>query len=238
MPDISIAILAGGLGTRLRSVVADRPKVLALIHGRPFLSYLLDRLCDFHPAEIVLCAGYMGEQLRETFGDSHRGARLIYSQEPAPLGTAGALSFALPLFKSQNVLALNGDTFCDVDLNAMYAWHNAHQANATLALVHLPDTSRYGCVVTDDENHLTRFEEKKEKSGAGWINGGVYLLRRGFIESIPTDHTVSIERETFPNWIGRELYGWKSEGRFIDIGTPESYSSAESFFRLPKSLQE
>jgi NDP-sugar pyrophosphorylase family protein len=230
MRDISIAILAGGLGTRLRSVVTDRPKVLALIHGRAFLSYLLDRLCDFYPAEIVLCAGYLGEQLRETFGDSHRGARLIYSQEPAPLGTAGALRFALPLFKTENVLALNGDTFCDVDFNAMCDWHSAHQANATIALVHLPDTSRYGCVMTDEKNRITHFEEKKENSGTGWINGGVYLLKRQFIESIPTGQAVSIERETFPNWIGRELYAWKSDGRFIDIGTPESYSSAESFF--------
>ena len=230
MRDVSVAILAGGLGTRLRSVMADRPKVLALIHGRPFLSYLLDRLCDFHPAEIVLCAGYLGEQLRETFGDSHRSARLIYSQELTPLGTAGALRFALPLFKFKNVLALNGDTFCDVDLNAMVDWHNAHQANATIALVHLPDTSRYGCVMTDEHDCVTRFEEKKAESGAGWINGGVYLLGRELIESIPTDQAVSIERETFPNWIGRGLYGWHSAGRFIDIGTPESYSSAESFF--------
>jgi len=230
MHDVSVAILAGGLGTRLRSVVADRPKVLAPIHGRPFLSYLLDRLCDFHPAGIVLCAGYLGEQLRETFGDSHRGTRLIYSQEPAPLGTAGALRFALPLLKSENVLALNGDTFCDVDFNALYHWHNAHRANATIALVHLPDTSRYGCVMTDEQYRVVRFEEKKENSGAGWINGGVYLLKRQFIESIPTGQAVSIERETFPNWIGRRLYGWQSTGRFIDIGTPESYSSAERFF--------
>lgn len=230
MRDVSVAILSGGLGTRLRSVVADRPKVLALIHGRPFLSYLLDRLCAFHPAEIVLCVGYLGEQLRETFGDSHCGARLIYSQEPSPLGTAGALRFALPLLKCENVLALNGDTYCDVDLNAMYNWHNEHRANATLALVHLPDTSRYGCVMTDEKDCVVRFDEKKEKSGAGWINGGVYLLKRRFIESIPAGQTVSIERETFPNWIGRGLYGWQSAGRFIDIGTPESYSSAESFF--------
>ena len=230
MRDVSIAILAGGLGTRLRSVVADRPKVLALIHGRPFLSYLLDHLCDFHPNEIVLCAGYLGEQLRETFGDSHHGTRLIYSQEPTPLGTAGALRFALPLLKFENVLALNGDTFCDVDLNVMIEWHITRQANATLALIHLHDTSRYGCVVTDEEDRVVRFEEKKENSSSGWVNGGVYLLKRQFIESIPTGQSVSIERETFPSWIGRELYGWKSQGCFIDIGTPESYSSAESFF--------
>ena len=109
---VTAAILAGGLGTRLRSVVKDRPKVLAEIRGVPFLTYLLDQLAAAGVRDVVLCTGYMGEQVRSAFGDSYGGMCLSYSQESSPLGTAGALRLALPLFKSSSVLVMNGDSFC------------------------------------------------------------------------------------------------------------------------------
>ena len=114
--DVTAVILAGGLGTRLRSVIADRPKVLAEVRGRPFLAYLLDQLIVAGSRSVVLCTGYCGEQILRTFGERYGPLRLSYSQERTPLGTAGALRAGLGQFGSDSVLALNGDSYCSLDL--------------------------------------------------------------------------------------------------------------------------
>jgi D-glycero-alpha-D-manno-heptose 1-phosphate guanylyltransferase len=110
--EVTAAVLAGGLGTRLRSVVDDRPKVLAQVHARPFLMFLLDQLAAADFRSVVLCTGYLGEQIQRTFGETYKCLRILYSQEPKPLGTGGALRFALPQITSDPVLVLNGDSFC------------------------------------------------------------------------------------------------------------------------------
>jgi D-glycero-alpha-D-manno-heptose 1-phosphate guanylyltransferase len=226
---MTAVILAGGLGTRLRQVVADRPKVLAEVQGRPMLAYLLQRLVSSGVSYVVLCTGHMGDQVQATFGESYRGLRLAYSQESSPLGTAGALRLALPLFESDSVLVMNGDSLCDVNLSSLCARHRALKAEGTIVLTELPDTSRYGAVRVDGEGFVASFDEKVGSSGPGWINAGIYLLNRSLIESIPADYPCSLERQMFPIWIQRGLYGYKFKGRFLDIGTPESYALAESF---------
>jgi NDP-sugar pyrophosphorylase family protein len=231
---VTAAILAGGLGTRLRSVMADRPKVLAEIRGRPFLAYLLDILAGAGVRYVVLCTGYLGGQVRSGFGDSYGSLRLVYSQESSPLGTAGALRLALPLFKSDPVLVMNGDSFCETNLRAFWAWHCARGAEATLLLTQIPDTKRYGRVQVDADGFVLSFDEKDDTCGPGWINAGIYLLNHRLLLRIPTNSAVSLEQEVFPAWIGRGLYGYRSEGRFLDIGTPEAYAVAERFFASEK----
>jgi NDP-sugar pyrophosphorylase family protein len=103
-------------------------------------------------------------------------------------------------------------------------------AMATLLLVENSDTKRYGKVEIDGNGIILKFEEKTESEGPGWINAGIYLFQQGFIKSIPSERPVSLEREIFPSWIGKGLYGFKSDGLFIDIGTPESYQAAKQFF--------
>jgi NDP-sugar pyrophosphorylase family protein len=227
---VTAAILVGGLGTRLRSVVAGRPKVLAEVRGRPFLSYLLDQLAGAGIREAVLCTGYLGEQVRAAFGGSYRGVRLAYSQEAAPLGTAGALRLAAPLLTSPAVLVLNGDSYCQADLAAMWRRHRDSKAAATILLARVEDTRRFGRVRTDDLGRVVRFEEKGGPAAAGWINAGIYLMDRGVLDSIPAGRAASLEKEVFPAWIGRGLWGHRGGGRFLDIGTPESYREAEVFF--------
>ena len=230
LASMTAAILAGGLGTRLRSIVADRPKVLAEVRGRSFLVYLLDQLAAAGARYIVLCTGYMGEQVQEMFGESYGSLRLVYSQESSPLGTAGAVRLALPLFESDSVLVMNGDSFCDMNLRAFWGWHCAHRANATIGLVRMNDTTRYGRVHVNADGAVISFDEKNSGGGLGWINAGIYLLNRHMIQRVPTNRAVSLEREVFPAWIGRGLYGYQSEGRFLDIGTPETYTAAGRFF--------
>jgi D-glycero-alpha-D-manno-heptose 1-phosphate guanylyltransferase len=227
---LCVAVLAGGLGSRLAGVAGDCPKVLADISGRPFLFYLLDQLASAGVRRTVLCTGYRAEQVRAACGDRYGSLSLRYSRELEPRGTGGALRLALPLLDSDPVLALNGDSFCAVDLTAVLAGHYASRAGATLVLVWSEDCSRYGRVEFDDAAHVTRFVEKGIEAGPGWINAGVYCLSRSCIASIPPDRAVSLEHEILPSLVGQGLYGSSLGGRFLDIGTPSSYSEAAAFF--------
>jgi D-glycero-alpha-D-manno-heptose 1-phosphate guanylyltransferase len=228
--NLSAAILVGGLGTRLRSVLPDRPKVLAEVLGRPFLERLLDQLVDWGVSHLVLCTGYLGDLVQSQIGHSYGPLTLTYSQESSPLGTGGALRLALPFFRSDNVLVLNGESYCGADLRPLYAYHVSRDSEATLLLVRCADTKRYGRVQTDDEGHILRFDEKGAGKGPGMINAGVYLVKRYLLQSIPEGEPVSLERDVFPSWIGRNFYGYEGTGPFLDIGTPESYALAEQFF--------
>jgi NDP-sugar pyrophosphorylase family protein len=227
---ITAGILAGGLGTRLRPVMADRPKVLAEVRGRPFLEYLFDQLVDAGIQDVVLCTGYLGEQIEQRYEASYKRLRLTYSQETSPKGTGGALRLAMPCFKSALVLVMNGDSFCQVNFQQFYAWYCEQHAASALVITRVADVQRYGNVSVDPDGCVLSFEEKGSKSGSGWINAGIYLLSRRLIEEIPEHESVSLERNIFPCWIGRRLYAYRSEGRFLDIGTPESYCQAEEFF--------
>ena len=234
---ITAVVLVGGVGSRLRSVVSDRPKVLAPIHNRPFLAYLLDVLEDAEIAEVVLCTGYMAALVEEAFGPTYGRMRVRYSREVTLLGTGGALRAAMPEIKTDSVLVMNGDSFCEVDLHAMFAAHHARQSDATILLTEVPDTQRFGRVRIDDCGRLLAFEEKGAHCGPGWINAGVYLLDRRLLETIPGNRAVSLEKEVFPGWIARGLYGHPVRGRFLDIGTPQSFADAQAFFspaREPK----
>ncbi len=228
--DLTAAILVGGQGTRLRSAVSQQPKVLAEVAGRPFLGYLLDQLAAAGIRNVVLCTGYLGEQVSAIFGDSYDRMRLVYSKEASPLGTAGALRLALPLFESNPVLVMNGDSFFEVNLNDFLSWHCARKADAAMLLTELPDTRRYGRVVVDDNGAVLMFDEKQSNRGSGWINAGIYFFSHRLLRTIQEKRCVSLEKEIFPTWIGRGLYGYQSQGRFLDIGTPEAFNLARRFF--------
>jgi NDP-sugar pyrophosphorylase family protein len=172
----------------------------------------------------------MADLIQETLGDTYFGLRLAYSPEPVPLGTAGALRLALPRISSPTVLLLNGDSYCDVNLSTFWDFHRRQIAAASLVLSRVPDTARFGKVHLTDER-VARFEEKQDARGPGWINAGIYLIDRPLIETIPTGWPVSLEREMFPAWAEQgRLHGFCCPGRFLDIGTPQSYVEAEAFF--------
>jgi len=230
LSDITAVILAGGLGTRLRPVLSDRPKVLAEVLGRPFLTYLLDQLSYAGARKVILCTGYMGDRLQEVYGDTYKSLHLLYSQEDEPLGTGGALRLALPLIKSNPVLVMNGDSYIHADLNSYVDWFFHIDRNASVLLAKMPDTSRYGTVKVKKDKSVSAFEEKEKAKGAGWINAGVYLVKTSLLKSIPSGKAFSLEREFFPSLVGNGLFGYQCKGRFIDIGTPESYIKAEKFF--------
>ncbi|HEV8723657.1 MAG TPA: HAD-IIIA family hydrolase [Candidatus Binatia bacterium] len=229
LSSVTAAVLAGGLGTRLRSKVADRPKVLAPVGARPFLAYLLDQLAAADCRSVVLCTGYRGEQILSTFGENYRHLRLIYSQEQEPMGTGGALRLALARIESDPVLVMNGDSYCDIDLKTYWEWHCRQNAAASMALTRVVSTERFGRVKLDADAQVVAFSEKKEGGGPGWINAGVYCINQEVLRSIPERTRSSLEQDVFPRWVGRGLYGYSTLGSFIDIGTPEDFGAAENF---------
>jgi NDP-sugar pyrophosphorylase family protein len=227
---IPVAILAGGLGTRLRPAIGARQKTVAEVAGRPFLAHLLDQLARAGFRDVVLCVGFGAEQVERALGREHGPLRLRYSREAEPLGTAGALRLALPLLAGDAAMAMNGDSFCDADLAAAWEAHREREALATLVLVESADTARYGRVELDADDAIRRFVEKQPEGTPGWINAGIYLLARSRIESIPAARPLSLERDVFPTWIGDRFFGHRSRARFIDIGTPQSYADASRLF--------
>jgi len=228
-------VLAGGLGTRLHSVIADKPKVLASVNGRPFLSYLLDQLIAAGFQDVILCTGYKGEMVKEAFGSHYKGLNIRYSQETEPLGTGGALRYALPMIESKVILIMNGDSYIDVNICTFIEWYLKEGHDAAILLTRVPDMNRYGCVKINEEGKVLRFAEKQKGLGPGWINAGVYLLKTFLLNLIPLDRPFSLEQELFPDLIAKDFYGYFGEGCFLDIGTPISHARAEGFFeRLGK----
>jgi NDP-sugar pyrophosphorylase family protein len=223
-------ILCGGLGTRLRPVTGDLPKVLAPVAGRPFLHHVFDYLRFAGITDVVLCTGYAAEQVERTCGDgSALGITVRYSREHEPLGTGGAVKNAEPLIRSNPFLTLNGDSFLPADLVQLAQFHRERRARLSLVLSAVADQARYGGVQREGDGAITGFFEKGQ-AGAGLINAGIYLIDRSVLDEVPAATNVSIERDVFPRWAGRGLFGLTMSGPFIDIGTPESFAGAESLF--------
>jgi len=230
LENLTAVILAGGRGTRLRSAVADRPKVLAPVGGRPFLTYLLDLWERAGGRRVVLCTGFMADQVREALGESYRTLSLCYSVEHEPLGTAGALRLALNCRVSDPMLVFNGDSFIKADLLDFYQWFTAAEREAGLILTRVPDAGRFGKVQWEEDGLIRHFEEKHPEAGVGWINAGVYLLTHRALRDIPPGRFYSLERQLFPRLANHSLFGYPCPGAFIDIGTPDSWRMAQQFF--------
>jgi len=226
-----VVILCGGLGTRLQSVVVDRPKSLARLRERPFLEWQLLSLQAMGFRNVVLCTGYMGEAIQEYVGNgTFKGLCIQYAKEAEPRGTGGALRGALPFLRTDPVVVLNGDSWCHLDFEQLLHWSRTKQSKATIALTHVPETARYGRVEFNNHEEIVTFEEKGGSSAPGWINAGMYVLAQEVILGIPEQFPVSLERDIFPKWVGSGLYGYPKGREFFDIGTPDSYAQAEVIF--------
>ncbi len=201
-----------------------------MVNGRPFLSFVLDHLIEAGISKAILCTGYKADMICAELGEHYQSLQLKCSQEQQPLGTAGALALAWQQISDSPILAMNGDSYCNADLEQLWNSHLARNAIATIQLTRVPDTSRYGRVVLNDDGSVRSFEEKGSGSGPGFINAGIYCLNRSSLIGVTMGEMVSLERQVFPQLIGKGLFGVEGSGRFLDIGTPESYEEAEKFF--------
>lgn len=228
-------ILAGGLGTRLRTVVADRPKVLAPVAGQPFLNYVLNHVVSQGVQNIVLSAGYLAGQVQAfatQWQTIHPGYAIRIVQEEAPLGTGGALRLASAELKAP-FFALNGDTLFKVNLLELWQAHHSSTNLATIALLSITSHQARGYVDLADNGKIKAFIEKPPaietaNPATALVNGGVYLLEPAALANIAPGKSVSIERVVFPELAcQKKLGGIVQSAYFADIGTPESLAAFE-----------
>ena len=214
-------ILAGGLGTRLRSVVADCPKCMAPVAGRPFLEYLLEGLEMQGVTRVVFSVGYLKERVVEYVQGRDWKFSYDFAVEDTPLGTGGGIRLALSHCKEDLVYVLNGDTFFNVDLARL-----PFAAPVTVALKPMRDFDRYGTVEMSG-NLISAFREKAPCK-AGLINGGVYAIDRTRLQLSALPESFSFEKEVLePQAAAGHVAGQVSDAYFIDIGVPEDYERVQ-----------
>lgn len=225
---MDVIILAGGKGTRLQGVIGNMPKCLALIAGKPFIWHLLNYLKDWEFNKIILSVGYQKEMIISYF-NTNPNDRVLFAEETEPLGTGGAIRFALGLTSSKDVLVINGDTLFKIDLSLMIQYYHSTDAEAVIALRMVNDIARYGEVIVDDESIITSFNEKSDRNSPGLINGGIYLLNRTLIEQSHFRSSFSFEKDFLPDAIAsKKVHGIMFNDYFIDIGVPGDLEQAQS----------
>lgn len=225
-------ILAGGFGTRLKSVVNDVPKSMALINNRPFLEYQLNYLHKFGINRIVFSLGYKNEFIQSYFGNHFKSISISYAIENEPLGTGGGILNALKYINGNETFVLNGDTMFEVDLSEFYLFHKNIDSKISLSLRFLEDVSRFGTVETDTENQITGFYEKNFVKDSGYINGGIYLINKNFYQNLNLGEKFSIERNCFEMIYKTEkLFGFHCNEYFLDIGIPDDFNKAQHEFK-------
>jgi len=236
-------ILAGGFGTRLKDITKDKPKPMVEIKGQPFLAYLFDFLIKQKIRTAILSVFYKFEVIKAYFGEQYKDLSIIYAVEKEPLGTGGAIKNSLNYVKSDEVFVLNGDTFFDIEMKNFYKMHKSKNSKFSIALKRIEeDESRYGFVIIDKSNKIIGYQEKivkqreekaieDRKNVEKGINGGFYIINKGFFLSLAEEEKFSLEKDFLEKYYKNHcFYGFLFDKYFIDIGVPETYERAKRDF--------
>jgi D-glycero-alpha-D-manno-heptose 1-phosphate guanylyltransferase len=221
---VEAIILAGGLGTRLSSVISNLPKPMAPIGGKPFLEYLLNYLKKNGVTRVVLSVSYKWEIIQEYFGDYFEGVELVYSIEDEPLGTGGAIKKSINYIRNENFYIVNGDTFFDVNLDRLILKGGSR---LLLSLKKILKFDRYGCVENNDNGFVTDFKKKGYKD-IGNINGGIYLASKNIFDGFKLEEKFSFEEFMENNFRDLKISTKLFDNYFVDIGIPEDYKKAQN----------
>jgi len=235
--NIDVVILCGGLGKRLREVVSDRPKSMAEINQRPFLDILIEYMAGYGFKRFVLCIGYRGEIIKKHYQGQMGSLTILFSEESEPLDTAGAIKNAELLIQSSPFLVMNGDSFCQVELDRFIDFHITKKGLISIALAETKETIDYGLVTMDSSDRIMGFAEKVRIEGNKLVNAGLYLIEKEVLSLIPPNETYSLEYNLFPMIVGGGAYGYITKGELIDIGTPERYEKAKQIL-ITKSRKD
>jgi len=226
-------ILAGGLGTRLREAVPNLPKPMAPINDRPFLEHQMDYWIGQGIDHFILSVGYMKHIIIDHFGEKYKNATIEYAKENKPLGTGGGLLMASKSL-TEPFLAINGDTFIEVDLDDLWSFHIQKKSKWTFSLFRTNQFSRYMGMDVDKNGEILSLKSKKNQL-SGLANGGVYLIDPRVLSSLDykAGNRASLEEDLLLNYIskGRKLFGKEFNGRFVDIGLPEDYHQSSKIIK-------
>ncbi len=225
-------ILAGGLGTRLRSVVADVPKCMAPINNIPFISFIITYLQNEGVEKFIFSLGYKSEIVINFLDEKFTSLNKKYSIETEPLGTGGAIKKACEHATTNDVIVVNADTMFNINLSTLLYFHKENKASCTLALKELQNFDRYGIVELNTNHSIFKFKEKQFCT-VGNINGGVYILNVTDFLSKELPSKFSFEKDYLEKYVAENtFYGTTFENYFIDIGIPEDYKKFEEDYNL------
>ena len=218
-------VLVGGLGTRLRSVVNDRPKPMADFNGQPFLSFLLSYLQRSGIERVILSAGYKASYIKQNLNSNVNNMSVSIIEESEPLGTGGAVKNAVDMIQGERFFVLNGDSFCHCDLSQLELQHQSSGAQITMLMTQVDDASAFGTVNVGQDNRLIAFKEKSSLKEPGLVNSGVYLFETTLAKHFPFTRKFSLEHDFFPKVLS-QIGSFKVDSPLFDIGTPSSYRNA------------
>jgi D-glycero-alpha-D-manno-heptose 1-phosphate guanylyltransferase len=228
-------VLAGGLGTRLRSIVQDVPKTMAEVAGRPFLDYIMYFLSKNNVEKAVLAVGHKHEVIKDYYSNSKSNfdIEISYSVETELLGTGGAIFQAAKQVQGESFFIINGDTFFSLPLEELADFAASKSAEIAIALKKVQHSDRYGHINLSETNQITSFKEKGEvKEVDSMINGGIYYVNKDLLHKFHMPKKFSFELDFLQNKLGSiKAYGKKFEGQFIDIGVPADYELAQSLLK-------
>ena len=226
-------ILAGGMGTRLKTIISDLPKPMAPIMNVPFLTYQLNYLKHFSIKKVIFSVGYLSEKIIAHYNQSFENISIEYSIEKNPLGTGGGIRMAMSNLNEDLVLILNGDSFFDLDLEQFYNLHLEQKSEFSLALRYVNNSERYGNIEFNSSNQITSFIEKNQLNQSGYINAGVYILsKKLYLQNTNSNINFSIEKDFFEKQLNQLIIkGFEFKDYFIDIGIPEDYLKAQDDFK-------
>ena len=226
-------ILAGGIGSRLHSVISEIPKPLAPINGIPFLTYLLELCAKSNYTKVILSVGYKYDKIMELYGNTYKDMHLEYAIEKERLGTGGAINYALQSCETNDILVLNGDSIIDINLDKFSNFHSTNESNFSMVLKPLTNFDRYGSVEIQD--HVVSLFREKKHTKSGLINTGVYLINNQQFKDLALPQIFSFEEVFLEQFVNKwKLHGYICEGFFIDIGIPQDYNLAQTL--LPQKF--
>ena len=229
LSEIEVLILCGGFGSRLRPVVNDRPKGLAMIAGRPFLDILVDELLSKGLRRFIFCTGHGGDQILAHFV-GRKDAEFEFSYESMPLGTAGAIRNARKHIRSDTFIVVNGDSFCEVSYSRLLSFHFNKNSLLTVVVVPASERKDVGLLTLGENDHILSFDEKREflEGYKYFVNAGIYVMKRRFVNEMQDVTPLSLENEVFPSVAGEgRSFGYRVSCDLTDIGTPERYFRAQ-----------
>jgi len=226
-PFFTAIILAGGLGTRLRSAVPDLPKCMAPVAGHPFLYYVINYLRMQNVQEFVFSLGYKSALIIAYLEEQFPTLKYSIALEEEPLGTGGAIQLALQHTKAKNVLIANGDTLFKIKVSELFALHQSRSSECTLSLKPLENFDRYGVVELAQNGHVLSFKEKQFFE-SGLINGGLYLVNKEAFLARSFPQKFSFEKDYLEKYFSEgRFFGCPQNGYFIDIGIPKDFNQVQ-----------